>query len=46
MENEKELRELKMKLESYKMICEDLLIENKSLKEKIEEYENMPCSLV
>lgn len=41
MDNEKELQELKRKLESYKMICEDLILENKPLKEKIEEYEHM-----
>lgn len=33
MENEK-------KTEAYKIICEDLLLENKELRAKIEEFEN------
>lgn len=39
MDNEKELQEAKKKIDSYKIICEDLIMENKELKEKIREYE-------
>lgn len=33
-------KELLEKLSAYKIICEDLIMENKTLKEKINEYEN------
>lgn len=33
-------KELLEKLSAYKTICEDLIMENKTLKEKINEYEN------
>lgn len=33
-------KELLEKLNAYKTICEDLFTENKTLKEKINEYEN------
>lgn len=39
MDNEKELQEAKKKIDCYKTICEDLMMENKELKEKIREYE-------
>lgn len=38
MDNEKELEEAKKKIDSYKTICEDLIMENKELKERIREY--------
>ena len=39
MDNEKELQEAKKKMDCYKTICEDLIMENKELKERIREYE-------
>lgn len=46
METEKELQEAQRKIDSYKIICEDLITENKLLREKIIEYENMSCSMI
>ena len=40
MEQDKQLQDLMMKLDAYRLICEDLIIENKELKEKITEIEN------
>lgn len=39
MEQDKQLQDLMNKVDAYKTICEDLFIENKALKERINEYE-------
>ena len=38
MSNEQELEEAKKKIDNYKTLCEDLIMENKELKERIREY--------
>ena len=40
MEQDRQIQILMMKLDAYRLICKDLIIENKELKEKITEIEN------